>query len=123
MKDKKQDEFEKLLRETPIHFDLSDRWRKAAKYALKHASPLSLGITGREYRDLVTTQDISAWQFAILNSNLENCTPYQLDELPGAYSEIVVECQDFAKLWNDVYVPMQVELHSQGQHNNMKVVN
>lgn len=110
------EQYPKLLeqKEFTRTLDLSNEWWRAKDMALRHASPVMLGISPTQFEDLYYSENdnkITMLQFAIMNTQIEKTTPYQMSALSFAdYIELMKECIDMASWWNAECKSMRDEL-------------
>lgn len=110
--------FQKALSESSIGFTPSETWYERALLALGFASPLSLGIAGNSFLEILNAhgeRKLNCLQFAILSNNLELRTPRDLGLLMSEYAKFMIEVGDYSEKWNEQTgkireAVMQVEL-------------
>lgn len=80
-------------------------WYELALASLKFNSPIGMGITGQEFKDLknaITSRKLlSCWEFAILNNNLEARSPNDLKIALEPYCNIMVEIGNYSTTWQN----------------------
>jgi hypothetical protein len=105
------DEYQKALKEIPIPFEITEEWKTNALNALHFASPISLGITAQEMYDLrdalKNDEELSLYQFAVLNNNMEARTANELGLCLSSYLDHQIDVSRNTTQWNEVTTPLR----------------
>ena len=85
---------------------LTDSWFDAAHFALRQASPLSLGCSSREFQDLYNAEkeDLTMLQFAMLSNNIESKSLKDMEVYTctdAQYFELQCKTEELSKYWNE----------------------
>jgi hypothetical protein len=106
------DEFQKALEKEIFDVKISANWHKIALQALGHASPISLGVSAKEFNDLVGIEidEINLYQFAVLNNNLEKTSAIQLNVPLVVYCNIINVSNSLAVQWNERTSALRAEI-------------
>jgi hypothetical protein len=100
-----QQDFQNMLRNEKISFEVSDKWYHAALMGLRYASPISLGVNPTEfkeiYQNLLNNTPLSCLHFAVVNNNLEKLSAHDLKMDITNYCELMGETGGYASIWNE----------------------
>lgn len=98
---------------------ISGQWMKAARHALKFASPISLGFSAADMKNHVQSLfkaldegSISMLQFAMLANTIEQRSMKDMDCLfdMEKYFDIQEETERLSKIWNDENEAMRAKI-------------
>lgn len=85
-------------------FEIPDFVRDQMYHALAYASPILLGISGTEMRELATNllsgDKLNCYQYAVASNNLEMRTPKELSIDRASYFDLMVEVEKLATQFN-----------------------
>ena len=95
---------EEVYIKTPFNAELPDIWYTSALIALKHSSPIQLGMMGPEMYELEEKikgrERMSMYEFACINTLLEKTTRIQLDYDDDQYYDLLAHTARYAEVWN-----------------------
>ena len=94
----------------------SINYKFALKKSLRWESPMSLGISGVEFRDLFNKvkngEVLNAFEFGIASNALERKNMENFPEFSESmYCEVMVEAQSHANEWNNIMIPIQTQIY------------
>lgn len=114
-----QEAFQKAL-ETKI-FDavISTEWKGTALKSLLNTTPKNVGVSAIKFKELAgkvstcSKVELSLFDFAVLNNNLEMTSPRDLGMLLGEYHVLIAEVESLTKQWNEVVSELRTEVQQQ----------
>lgn len=88
-----------------IDFEIEADWYEYAAFAMTYSSPLLLGVTAPEMKNLfnkaVAREKLNYYEFAVLSNNLEARTMKEMKEVPDInYFEVMEKAYKYTELWN-----------------------
>ncbi len=95
--------------------NITDKWFEVAKNALKHASPVSLGISADDFISLydVPKENLTLMQYSCLHNNLEKQTATSLDIDMDEYLALMHKTSDLGKDWNNCTEQLHTDITKQ----------
>lgn len=107
--------FKEMLGQHDFEGTLDTNWFEQARKAMRRASPISMGVSGEEFKQLYHTADvqrvpINCWQFALLNNNLEARSAFDLGLDQEVYNDLMVETSDLSAVWSSQTNPVRDKL-------------
>ena len=94
----------------------SPNYWHALKKSMRWESPMSLGISGVEFKELFAkiadNKVLNAYEFGIASNALERKNMENFPEFSEyTYCEIMVEAQSHANEWNNIMIPIQTQIY------------
>lgn len=103
IEEKFNSEFQKVLNNIMISFVPDNVWYERTLLALAFASPISLGISGTTFLELLDAhgkKELSCYNFAILSNNLEARSARDLGLVLDEYVRFMSKCAEHTDEWN-----------------------
>jgi hypothetical protein len=113
---KVEDQLQKDLTRTSFDVVIPSDWILRAKNAMRYASPLSLGLSGKDFKALLFSgpakghNSFTLYEFAVLSNNLERTSADQMHLEMTDYCRIIVQTNELTDKWNEIVNKMRGEL-------------
>lgn len=99
------DRYKEVLGGMSVNFQIPDFWYTLATQVLFIKSPMSMGLSAKEYRNMAYTVEkkeiVDCYTFAGLNNEIEAAEPRIFAQDLDDYSEMMQECESLAAKWRE----------------------
>jgi len=109
------DRIKEVLLGMPINFDIDNNWYFKAQTAIFKKSPIGLGMTAKEYGDLIEgLQNLEiqdCWAFSGINNEMQDLTMEECGYcLYKDYVKFMEQLETYAIKWNEQAGPVREEV-------------